>query len=140
MADTAQPMIVGVHYLIELNQVDPSKFLDGNSYQERISKLITDHGGTVLNAMYYNFPNDLGANATTLVILLSESHFSIHTWPEHNYAAIDLFTCGQKAKTSEIVKGLLDYFSTPNYIIHKLERGMKPNIDRCHLFGRLHQD
>lgn len=29
-------------------------------------------------------------------VLLSESHISIHTWPEHKYAAVDIFTCGER--------------------------------------------
>lgn len=46
--------------------------------------------GNVLDASHVIFPN----GAITLVLILAESHLSIHTWPEENLIAIDLFSCG----------------------------------------------
>ena len=47
-------------------------------------------GGHVLANSHVVFPND----AVTLVLILAESHLSIHTWPEESLVAIDLFSCG----------------------------------------------
>lgn len=47
-------------------------------------------GGHVLDTSHVLFPN----GAITLVLILAESHLSIHTWPEENLIAIDLFSCG----------------------------------------------
>ena len=47
-------------------------------------------GGTVLDSSHVVFPN----GAITLVLILAESHLSIHTWPEESLIAIDLFSCG----------------------------------------------
>jgi len=47
-------------------------------------------GGHVLDASHVIFPN----GAITLVLILAESHLSIHTWPEQDLIAIDLFSCG----------------------------------------------
>src|SRR5262245_48969007 len=47
-------------------------------------------GGTVLDASHVTFPN----GAVTLVLILAESHLAIHTWPEENLIAVDLFSCG----------------------------------------------
>jgi S-adenosylmethionine decarboxylase len=46
--------------------------------------------GHVLSASHVTFPN----GAVTLVLILAESHLSIHTWPEEDLIAIDLFSCG----------------------------------------------
>jgi len=47
-------------------------------------------GGHVLESSHVVFPN----GAITLVLILAESHLSIHTWPEESLIAIDLFSCG----------------------------------------------
>jgi S-adenosylmethionine decarboxylase len=47
-------------------------------------------GGHVLDASQVVFPN----GAVTLVLILAESHLSIHTWPEEDLVAVDLFSCG----------------------------------------------
>lgn len=47
-------------------------------------------GGHVLDTSHVIFPN----GAITLVLILAESHLSIHTWPEENLIALDLFSCG----------------------------------------------
>jgi S-adenosylmethionine decarboxylase len=46
---------------------------------------------TLLEVNIHDFGDELGV---TGVALLAESHISIHSWPEHGYAAVDLFTCG----------------------------------------------
>jgi S-adenosylmethionine decarboxylase len=48
-------------------------------------------GAKVISRHLHTFP---GSSAISLVILLAESHISIHTWPEKKYAAVDIFMCG----------------------------------------------
>jgi S-adenosylmethionine decarboxylase len=55
-------------------------------------------GGHVLGASHAVFPN----GAITLVLILAESHLSIHTWPEEDLIAIDLFCCGAMDATRTI--------------------------------------
>ena len=62
-------------------------------------------GGHVLKASHVIFPN----GAVTLVLILAESHLSIHTWPEQDLIAIDLFSCGAidgEAVIREMISGL----------------------------------
>lgn len=62
-------------------------------------------GGHVLGKSHVVFPN----GAITLVLILAESHLSIHTWPEENLIAIDLFSCGSidgRRVISELTAGL----------------------------------
>jgi S-adenosylmethionine decarboxylase len=61
--------------------------------------------GHVLEVSHVAFPND----AVTLVLILAESHLSIHTWPEENLIAIDLFSCGAidgQAVMADLVRSL----------------------------------
>ncbi|HEY2552929.1 MAG TPA: S-adenosylmethionine decarboxylase [Streptosporangiaceae bacterium] len=62
-------------------------------------------GGHVLETSHVVFPN----GAVTLVLILAESHLSIHTWPEEDLIAIDLFSCGAidgQAVVTELVDAL----------------------------------
>jgi S-adenosylmethionine decarboxylase len=51
---------------------------------------VTAGSGHVLDTSHVIFPN----GAITLVLILAESHLSVHTWPEESMVAIDLFSCG----------------------------------------------
>ncbi|MGD9157751.1 MAG: adenosylmethionine decarboxylase [Desulfobacteraceae bacterium] len=79
----------GVHLLIELWT---EHFLnDSNRIREIIIKAINTCGATMLGIDLHEFTPNGGISG---VAILQESHLSIHTWPEYNYAAIDLFVCG----------------------------------------------
>jgi len=81
----------GEHILIDLWGVN-SELL---SNVELISDILTGgaekSGATILSKHFHHFGGDYGV---TGVLVLSESHISIHTWPETNYCAIDIFMCG----------------------------------------------
>ncbi|MCG8405698.1 MAG: adenosylmethionine decarboxylase [Phycisphaerales bacterium] len=59
----------------------------------------------------------------TALGLLSESHISIHTWPEHGYAAADVFTCGQRADAEKACLYLVDALQANRHEFIKLIRG-----------------
>jgi S-adenosylmethionine decarboxylase len=71
-------------------------------------------GATVLSAHLHPF---VGGGITG-VLLLAESHISIHTWPEHDYAALDLFMCG--AARIEAAADYLDAALTPTRTARRL--------------------
>ncbi|WP_186002329.1 adenosylmethionine decarboxylase [Mycobacterium sp. KBS0706] len=58
-------------------------------------------GATVLQSNFHHFPS----GGVTGIVVLSESHISIHSWPEHDYAAVDIFMCGH-AKIKEAIRVL----------------------------------
>lgn len=59
----------------------------------------------------------------TAVCLLSESHLSIHTWPEKKYAAIDIFTCGEHCDPEVACRYLIAAFNSINPSIQIIPRG-----------------
>lgn len=66
-------------------------------------------GATILGSFAHHFGEEQGV---TSVIILSESHISIHTWPEHKYSAIDVFMCGK---------------ADPRIAIEDLRRSIQPD-------------
>jgi len=82
---------LGIHILVELFQCNKEHLKD----LEFIKKVMHDSAvsakATIICDAYHKFE----AEGVSGFIMLAESHFSIHTWPEHRYAAVDLFTCGK---------------------------------------------
>ena len=60
----------------------------------------------------------------TGVVLLAESHIALHSWPEMNYLAIDIFTCGEKAMPKTALLVLKKYFQPKKVKIIKIKRGV----------------
>ncbi|HWG63117.1 MAG TPA: S-adenosylmethionine decarboxylase [Streptosporangiaceae bacterium] len=77
--------------------------------------------GHVLDTSHVIFPN----GAITLVLILAESHLSVHTWPEEKLIAVDLFSCGAidaATVTGELIREL----ALADVSVHRLPRGPQP--------------
>ncbi len=74
--------------------------------------------GNVLDASHVIFPN----GAITLVLILAESHLSIHTWPEENLIAIDLFSCGN-IDGPKVISELVRLLRLEGVSVRQLARG-----------------
>jgi S-adenosylmethionine decarboxylase proenzyme len=59
---------------------------------------------------------------TTVIIILAETHMSIHTWPEHKYAAVDIFICGEEVDPEVGWWAVKDALQPSSFEVHKLVR------------------
>lgn len=82
----------GSHLLLECDAVAPARLRDPEWLENTLLAAAEAAGATVLYGHFHHFG---GAQGVTGVLLLRESHITIHTWPEFGYAAIDVFMCGQ---------------------------------------------
>lgn len=74
---------------------------------------------TVIKAMTHQF-SPIGM---TGIVLLSESHISIHTWPEYGYVAVDIYTCGEHVDVHAAIESLKNFFKPKKVRQIKIERG-----------------
>ena len=79
------------HLLLELYRCDYEKLNDESFLRCTLNRASKLAKATVLNLI----SNKFEPQGVTAIALLAESHISIHTWPESNYSAVDIFTCGQ---------------------------------------------
>ncbi|MGP1281413.1 MAG: adenosylmethionine decarboxylase [Parasphingopyxis sp.] len=77
-------------------------------------------GATILDLDLHHFGPGQGV---TGVALLAESHLSIHTWPEHDYAALDLFLCGRRHDIDGALQVLADAFAPSDIARRTIARG-----------------
>jgi S-adenosylmethionine decarboxylase len=60
----------------------------------------------------------------TGVAVVTESHVMIHTWPEFGYAAVDVFTCGEKADPEQAIPVLREHFAPERIQVMEMTRGL----------------
>tara|TARA_B110000305_G_C19309354_1_gene573243 strand:- start:275 stop:667 length:393 start_codon:yes stop_codon:yes gene_type:complete len=84
-----QSISVGIHYIVDIDDLNTDLINNNTSLIEICDKALEIGEVTILNKMIHHFePHGL-----TLLYLLTESHFSVHTWPEHHKIRIDFFSC-----------------------------------------------
>ncbi len=84
---------LGRHILVEAYDCDPSALDDILGLERSMKEAAEAAGATVVESAFRKFE----PHGVSGVLVISESHLTIHTWPEFGYAAIDLFTCGCNA-------------------------------------------
>ena len=82
----------GTHLVADLHGIDAGKLMDVDALASLLKRSALAAGATVIYSHLHAFGVGQGV---TGVVLLAESHISIHTWPERGYAALDIFVCGQ---------------------------------------------
>jgi len=96
----------GRHLILDLYDCDPEILDDYEELQRLLEASLVMAKATILRIIGEKFK----PQGVTLLALLSESHASIHTWPEIGYCAVDLYTCGDTTNThkaAEFLKGKL---------------------------------
>jgi S-adenosylmethionine decarboxylase proenzyme len=58
------------------------------------------------------------------VVNIAESHIAIHTWPEHGYAAVDVFTCGNNVDPEKAAKLIIERLEAQSHSVIELRRGI----------------
>jgi len=84
----------GTHFIADLYGVDAAKLADPVLIENVLRNSALAAGATIIFSHFHSFGPEQGV---TGVVLLAESHISIHTWPETGFAAADLFMCGRAA-------------------------------------------
>ena len=79
----------GMHLLVDL--WDASNLADPAHIDAALRSAALRAGATILHSHFHHFTPNGGVSG---VVVLAESHISIHTWPERDFAAIDIFMCG----------------------------------------------
>ncbi len=113
----------GTHYIVDFEGADPD-CLDDRAWLERGMEDAAERAGArVVTTEFHGF----SPTGVTGFLLLQESHFAIHTWPEQGYAAVDLFGCGTGVDPSSAFHFLKDILRAGNYEVRALERGIAPD-------------
>jgi spermidine synthase len=110
---------LGEHILIELYNCNSELINDSVRLEELMLKAAEIANATVVKSVFHNF----SPQGVTGVVVVEESHFAIHTWPEYSYAAVDLFTCSDKMDYDAAYSFLNKELEAENSSFKKVLRG-----------------
>ncbi|OOR31473.1 adenosylmethionine decarboxylase [Bacillus cereus] len=110
----------GRHIIVDLWGVDFSLLNDLHFLEHHLVAAANRSGAHVLNVSNKEFH----PYGVTVLILLSESHLSIHTYPEKKFAAIDCYTCGTSVDPQQAIDSIISVLKPERMHIKKLIRGV----------------
>ena len=93
---------------------------DSDLIKHALVDAATEAGAHVVETVFHKF-NPYGLSG---VVVIAESHITIHTWPEYGYAAVDVFTCGQPALADAICVSISAKFNAKTSSMRALDRGL----------------
>ncbi|MDI6840934.1 MAG: adenosylmethionine decarboxylase [bacterium] len=114
--------VLGVHILMEFHGCPSDIIKDSNSVKKFFLKAAKISGAHIVNSIFHNF-NPHGVSG---VVVISESHFSVHTWPEYRYVALDLFSCSEDIDLEKAVEYLKTCLRPKSVSAIELKRGILP--------------
>ncbi len=111
---------LGRHCICEFYSCDP-KLLNNSAYLRKLFvETAKDAGATIVKVIFHKF-SPFGVSG---VVVIAESHLTIHTWPEFGYAAVDVFTCGHLINNTALVEKLKLGLRAVNASVSVIERGI----------------
>ena len=110
---------LATHVHLELWGVDGALLDDPARLEQILLAAAAAAKCQVLGSVKHHFE----PHGASVVVLVAESHLSIHTWPEHGYAAADILTCGETLP-QEGVKSLIDLMKPARSEVRQYQRGL----------------
>jgi len=117
--------ILGRHLLAELSECGSPIINDLPQLETVMKEAARLSGATVVDSVFHRY-NPQGLSG---LIIIAESHLSIHTWPEYNYAAVDCFTCGTNTDPRKALDYLVEKLESNSVKILDINRGMPSEED-----------
>lgn len=105
---------------MELRDCNPDTLKDLSKVKEALVSAAKEAKATIIDVSFHEF-NPFGISG---MVVIAESHLSIHTWPEYGYAAVDIFTCGDIIQPEIAAQYLIAQFESRNPSLVEMKRGI----------------
>lgn len=115
---------LGSHLLIELFGCDQETLELESGVASAMRQAAVDSEATIVEQSFHEF-KPYGVSGA---VIIQESHYTIHTWPEHGYAAVDLFYCGGTVKVHRAVEALRRRFNPKRIKFLIVRRGIRSEV------------
>jgi S-adenosylmethionine decarboxylase proenzyme len=113
------PADYGKHWLVDFHGCDPEGLRVVGPVREAFLQAAREARATLVDEAFHQFEPE----GVSGVLLIAESHLSVHTWPEDGFAAVDIFTCGEEMDAEVAVHFLERAFRAQRTEVRVLTRG-----------------
>ena len=117
--------ILGRHLIAEYADCAEGKLTDPEFLEKCLLEAVRKSGATIVRSVFHRY----APQGVSGVVVIAESHMSIHTWPEYNYAAVDFFTCGNTVDPYEAHGYLKEMLGSTGAVVKELKRGIPSDQD-----------
>ncbi|MFC1591855.1 adenosylmethionine decarboxylase [Thermodesulfobacteriota bacterium] len=117
--------VLGQHILVEFYYCNAEVLNSQDLIQHHMEAAAVKSNATIVQSVFHRF-NPHGVSG---VVVIAESHLAIHTWPEYNYAAVDLFTCGPSVNPWVAFEILKEGLGAAQFTSKELRRGLPDTAD-----------
>jgi len=117
--------ILGRHLLVELSDCDRTLLNDQEKLETVMCEAVRLSGAMIVETVFHRY-NPQGISG---VVVIAESHMSLHTWPEYGYAAVDFFTCGDTVDPFKAHEYLKRSLRAGHAQIREIRRGIPSPVD-----------
>ncbi len=104
---------LGRQLTIEYYDCQDSVLLNRDTVEQTLLTAAKESGATVISSSFHKFE----PQGVSGVVIIAESHFTVHAWPEHNYAAVDIFTCGDSIDLDKAIHSMEASFGAGRVVI-----------------------
>ena len=111
---------LGRHMLLELYECNSEVLNSLQAVKNALVEAAQRAQATIVDVVFHEF-SPFGISG---VVVIAESHLTIHTWPEHRYAAIDIFSCGDTLKPADAAQFLMAQFGAEHSSVMEVQRGI----------------
>jgi len=112
--------VIGKHVYGNLYECDKNAISNEEYLKETVINAAKIANMHLIDIHSWSFEGPKGG--ISVIALIAESHISIHSWKEYNYASVDVYTCGYKSKPMKAFKYILERLKPKVYKIHKVKR------------------
>jgi S-adenosylmethionine decarboxylase len=116
---------LGKHLLLELKDCNSRILNDLDFLRTVLVDAAVEAGAKVLSDSFHRF----SPQGVSGVVVIAESHLSIHTWPEYGYAAVDIFTCGTTVRPGDAALILVEKLEAKHHSIMEIQRGVLDAVE-----------
>ena len=113
-ADSQNPVFaLGRQLTMEYYECGQGILLSRDAVEKALLKGADDSGATIISSSFHKFE----PQGVSGVVIIAESHFTVHAWPEHDYAAVDIFTCGDNINLDAAIHSMEESFGSGRVVI-----------------------